>query len=350
MSLLELPLDVICRDGGTQVRASINDAVADNYADLMREGATEFPPPVVFSSGDTLYLASGFHRVEGARRIGRASMMVDVREGTRNDALWFGLGDNATHGLQLTRADKRHAVELALVAFPDKSGAEIGRQIGCTHQYVSEIKARLRTNLQATCSLREVVVGKDGKQYPAVRQTAETTHPLSEAVVTQLKAGTPVRAIADDLNVSTRTVAKIRRDAGLETRDRSSVAVQERRDRMRTLAAEGYTSRQIAGMVGLTEPGCRAWLRDNHIDVPADRVVGKTKRHDSNRIIDSMVMEAVNLTAGVELIDFSDLDRERIPDWIRSLLGAREHLSGLIRRLMKERQHHVEQGTYPQAV
>ena len=40
----------------------------------------------------------------------------------QSDALWFALGANKTQGQRLSPADKKHAILLALKAWPDKSG------------------------------------------------------------------------------------------------------------------------------------------------------------------------------------------------------------------------------------
>ena len=88
----------------------------------------------VFQDGSTTYLADGFHRLEAHRRAGRREIEAEVQSGTREDALWFALGANGTHGHRLTAADKKHAIELALEAWPERSQRRIAEQIGCTHQ------------------------------------------------------------------------------------------------------------------------------------------------------------------------------------------------------------------------
>ena len=44
-----------------------------------------------------------------------------ILTGTREDALWCALGANRAHGQRLTSADKKHAIELALEAWPEQS-------------------------------------------------------------------------------------------------------------------------------------------------------------------------------------------------------------------------------------
>jgi hypothetical protein len=46
--------------------------------------------------------------------------------------------------------------------------------------------------------------------------------------------------------------------------------------------------------------------------VPADRAVGNSKHHDAHRIVERIVMGAVNLSECVNLIEFAALDPERL--------------------------------------
>jgi hypothetical protein len=118
--------------------------------------------------------------------------------------------------------------------------------------------------------------------------------------------------------------------------------VQERTERIRELAAEGYNVPQIAAHVGIGENHCRKVINQGGIDVPAQRVMGKVHRHDSNRIVEQMLADAENLTADVPLIDLTSLDRERLPGWIAGFEGARNALGAFIRKLRLESQKDVE--------
>ena len=105
---------------GTQTRLETNDEAVSGYAESMKQGA-QFPPIVLFFDGSRHYLADGFHRYLAAKRIEESDIPAEVREGTRTDALIFALGANATNGLYRTNADKRHAVEIALEEWPERS-------------------------------------------------------------------------------------------------------------------------------------------------------------------------------------------------------------------------------------
>lgn len=102
-------------DGGTQMRAGLNEATAAEYADELRRGAV-FPPVLVFFDGQTYWLGDGFHRVRAYFLAygDQVGVPCEVRPGTRRDAVLCAAGANAVHGLRRTNADKRRAVETLL--------------------------------------------------------------------------------------------------------------------------------------------------------------------------------------------------------------------------------------------
>ena len=59
---MQLSIDSIRIDGGTQPRAELRNDVVKDYAELMRAGAA-FPPVSVFYDGQDYWLADGFHRI-----------------------------------------------------------------------------------------------------------------------------------------------------------------------------------------------------------------------------------------------------------------------------------------------
>ncbi len=65
-------------------------------------------------------------------------------------------------------------------------------------------------------------------------------------------------------------------------------------------------------------------------------VSSRSVRERSNRIVSSVAYDAKMLTARVDLVDFSALDRDEIPAWVESLEEARRALGGFIRRLRQE--------------
>lgn len=321
--MTRIALDQIAFDAGTQVRATINETTVGEYAELMASGVV-FPPVTVFHDGSRHYLADGFHRFMAAQRNRWLEIEADVLAGTKEDAIWFALGANRANGQRLTDEDKMHAVGMALRMWPEYLHSDIAAHVGCSKSLVSKVSSKFTSE-----SGGHVLTGR-ARENQAKREA-----------VKQLvsRGGLDNTAIADVAHVSKSFVSKVRAEMGAPCFDRSRDGVIKRRSRMREMAAEGYSSRQMASVLGLTFDGCRDILLKEGIDVPADRAVGKTKRHDSNRIVETIVADAENLTEGMQLIEFAMLDRDRLPDWLQSLQASRDKLGVLIRRLTKEQQN-----------
>jgi hypothetical protein len=164
-AIKSLPIGVIRRDGGTQMRAEINMLVVAEYAEAYREGA-DMPVPMVFQDGSDYWLADGFHRLLGAEKAGLSEVACEVHPGSRRDAILHACGANATHGLQRTNADKRLAVEALLrdEEWRKWSDSEIARRCGVSHPFVGNV----RETLKLTCNdfkSDEVRKGADGRTY-----------------------------------------------------------------------------------------------------------------------------------------------------------------------------------------
>lgn len=139
----ELPIEQIRLDGGTQSRAQINMAVVAEYAEEMQAGA-QFPRPTVFHDGQSYWLVDGFHRLYAHKQaFPEYPMWCEVQDGTQQEAIWESLKQNLSHGLRRTNADKRKAVETALIKFTNKSDREIAAQCGASHPTVINIRKEL---------------------------------------------------------------------------------------------------------------------------------------------------------------------------------------------------------------
>ena len=268
-----LAIGHVITDAGTQVRAAIDDAIVEDYAECLRSGGT-LPVVTAFRDQDgRAYLADGFHRLRAYESVGRTEIDAEIHSGTREDALWCALGANRSHGQRLTGADKKHAIELAFEAWPERSQRRIAAQIGCSQQYVGKVRAQVTTS----CHLPERTVGTDGKSYPAGGNTQ-----------------TAASREQDDESASRTEVDET--PAPLEAR-----ATQE-------------------------ESG----------QIPRSGTSSRRAQDRSNRIVSVVATDALNLTAQQELIDFAALDHDKLPEWIRELEDARRKLAAFIRRLKKE--------------
>lgn len=122
--IVSVRLEAIRTDGGTQSRARLDEETGTQYAGDMKAGAA-FPHIIVFHGPDDrlesptygkffYWLASGFHRLYAMKLIGRLEEFVQVKEGSRRDAVLFSVSCNEKHGLRLNNEDKWHKVRLIL--------------------------------------------------------------------------------------------------------------------------------------------------------------------------------------------------------------------------------------------
>lgn len=148
--LEHVPLANIKTDGGTQMRAGLNDDAITEYRDVMREnGWGDFPPIVLYYDGSAYWLADGFHRLAAWRQIGVsvADSVVPaiVKSGGRRDAVLYAARANASHGLRRTDADKRRAVETLVLdeEWGRWSNMEIARRCNVSEGLVRSVKKDL---------------------------------------------------------------------------------------------------------------------------------------------------------------------------------------------------------------
>ncbi len=143
----KIKVDSIRIDGGTQPRSEIDDSVVSEYAEQMRHGV-EFPPVVVFNDGVCYWLADGFHRTHAARRAESGSLLAEVHNGTKRDAVLYSVGANSAHGIRRTNTDKRKAVMTLLqdAEWGQWSNSEIGKQCAVSHTFVNRLRGSLETD------------------------------------------------------------------------------------------------------------------------------------------------------------------------------------------------------------
>jgi ParB/Sulfiredoxin domain len=141
-----LSVDVLITDGGTQSRVSISEETVADYTEVIESNGRDcpFPPIVVFHDGNQHLVADGFHRVLAARRAKRDYIPCEVRKGTAQDALRYGMTANDTHGLRPSSADKRNCVELLLDGDEKLTRQEIADIAGVSKRTVQRIASERR--------------------------------------------------------------------------------------------------------------------------------------------------------------------------------------------------------------
>ncbi len=156
---------MIVFDAGTQARTKTDLKTCEAYIESMKDGA-EFPPLEVFSDGtsDRYILADGFHRLQSHMSF-RPNEPIPCRVhfGTLEDAQWFAITANKTHGLRRTNEDKRKAVKMALLHphGAEKSERMIADDVGVSHTLVQNIANDLKSTGKLCQSTHRK--GKDGR-------------------------------------------------------------------------------------------------------------------------------------------------------------------------------------------
>lgn len=195
---MQLNLDQIRLDGGTQPRAEVLIAVVEEYAEQMRKGAV-FPPVIVFHDGTDYWLADGFHRVEAAKRA-RPDQPIDVEveQGTQSDAQWYSYSVNKVHGLRRTNPDKERAVKAAL-KHPRAAGmssVDIARHCGVAESTVRNYRNQLTSqNAKSTAGGQRMRTGLDGRTINTanIGRNRGATSKIASPHRTTLKVHQPVR-------------------------------------------------------------------------------------------------------------------------------------------------------------
>lgn len=186
-------------------------------------------------------------------------------------------------------------------------------------------------------TVTDTITGTDGKTYPVRKKPkpgpAADTKRIAE-----------YQRLADE-GMSTAEIAEatgctypaahqfIRAHGIVVTAGRTGAASAARSAKVRQMAAEGHTTRQIATAVNLSESGVKYICDRDGIDVPADVVASRTRRLDSNRIVEQTVIGLEGETQGLDLIDFDDLDPDRIADWVTSLTNSLRLLNRFSKQL-----------------
>jgi len=189
---LSIPLAKIRAEESTQPRAAIDRTLVDEYAEALERGDV-FPPIYVLLDGEQYWLVDGFHRLAAHAKAGAKTINARVSNGTRRDAEWQCLAANATHGKRRTRADKRRAIERALMdeEWRKKSDREIARHLHVSDKTVGAHRARLEASAEIP-QMDEREVTRNGKTYtqdtssignaPAPKAEQPTSQPCEDLV------------------------------------------------------------------------------------------------------------------------------------------------------------------------
>lgn len=123
-----------------------------------------------------------------------------------------------------------------------------------------------------------------------------------------------------------------------QTNPSTKMSATQRADRIGDGAARNLTAPQIAAELGVNVQYVRSQARELGIEIPADAVVGKTKAHDSDRIINEMTFALEGCAFSLRLVNFEDLNPDNLEGWVVSLGDSLRSLNRFHKQL-KETTH-----------
>jgi ParB-like nuclease domain len=159
MKIREVPLDDLVLDPNLNLRDRLDDFTVERYADSWER----LPPITVYRVDDRLLVADGFHRHAAAVMLGKRTIRAEIIDGTFTDALDFVASVNLFHGLPLTRAERRRAVEVKLKLHHDWSDRRMAEELAVSRELVAKIRRQLIESRQIPNLPGRV--GADGKLY-----------------------------------------------------------------------------------------------------------------------------------------------------------------------------------------
>jgi protein gp37/ParB-like chromosome segregation protein Spo0J len=176
--LRTLLLPTLRLDAEVQMRASLDEATVNRYAECFAEGVA-LPPVVVFFDDSAYWLADGFHRYWGAQKGALKQITAEVRRGGKRDAILYAAGANDEHGLPRTNEDKRRAVG-TLLRDPEWSQRS-DRWIAEACRVGNQLVGTMRRELADCVITQSKRTSKDGRQRPAAQPSRPAAEPDTDA-------------------------------------------------------------------------------------------------------------------------------------------------------------------------
>ena len=104
--------------------------------------------------------------------------------------------------------------------------------------------------------------------------------------------------------------------AGVDT---SAAAAAHRRAQIKHLAERRLSSRQIAEKIGIRDDRVRVIAKEMGVEIPADAVMARTRRIDSNRIVRETATALDGLVMGLGMARIEEIDDPEAGDWLASI-------------------------------
>lgn len=155
-------VEIDALDLGSQLRTS-----DPAHVRVLMEVLDETPPVLVLADRGRLRLLDGFMRVDAARALGRSSVRVEWLRGDEAAAMERAVRANASHGLPLSRPQRREAGLRLLALAPEWSDRRIAAACGVDPKTAGRWRrnAAARSGGEMPHVSTEERVGRDGRRY-----------------------------------------------------------------------------------------------------------------------------------------------------------------------------------------
>ncbi|MCX4771957.1 transcriptional regulator [Streptomyces sp. NBC_01260] len=172
---------------------------ADHVARLAE---LDVPLPPILVDRRSMRVIDGMHRLMAALLKGDETIDAELFEGTTEEAFLRAVEANVTHGLPLSREDRRAAAARIIASHPEMSDRAIARAAGLGAKAVATVR---RTALEtAPLGAR---VGRDGKVRPL--SSVEGRRRAAELIAENPQAS--LREVARHAGISPATVSDVRK-------------------------------------------------------------------------------------------------------------------------------------------
>jgi hypothetical protein len=172
---VELGLESLDLDAGTQMRPAMDERREAEFADLMAEGVA-FDPIEVYDVGGRLVPTDGFHRIAAAIRAEFETIRAVVRRGTLDDARRAAARANARGTLPRCPETCRNAVwAICGLDGPDRTPMYYAREAGVNAITAAKYVQQFRD--ANGLGPAETRIGRDGKEHPARKPKAAPEAP-----------------------------------------------------------------------------------------------------------------------------------------------------------------------------
>lgn len=182
------------------------------------------------------------------------------------------------------------------------------------------------------------IKGRDGKTYPAKASTTNKVKEDLALIRLHAGAGKTIGEIAAITGRTRRSIHDIvtRYDITV-TGGKTRAGLAARAEKAREMAAEGYTSAQIATAIGLNPNNFHEFRNRHGIEVPADAVSGRGNRNlNADRVVSETVATLEGVVMGLGFIGepaTAGLDVDQIDDWATSLSDSLRLLNRFCKQL-----------------